>query len=321
MTQITLQIEPKKKETDISKKPKTRKFQATLLGYVNANSMWKGGDSSGETNRPVWAMLAGTEQALRPFVANLQKGNRAEIPPENNWNRRASIKFEWLKSAGYRFIWQKIMLDNSQEPLSVVQIYLPELFKLDPGMIDPHEVKFICLTPQHWYQAEFELLQINKKLQNTVLQHVKKLGLQDWPERYRYGFFKEKEQKPFSDFTDIEILKVIPIASHFMAYLDTRTEKPLLPDTSFAVQLYFFALKEKLATLSTVQGSQWDWEPGIKNSRWGWAKHPKLEYHEDGTQQCGLLPGIQFFCTQKQLDDFLSEQVSLFYQEKKKKVG
>lgn len=326
MNPTTLQIELKKEKTppppgQASRNPsanktkkKTRQFTAILLGYVNADSVWQGGVSAGETNRPVWSMLAGTEQQLRAFCANLQIGNRAEIPHEITYSREATTKFEWLRSVGYRYIWQRITLDNHPEPLAVVQIYLPDLCRLDPGMIDPQVVKFICLTPTDWQQQQLLLLTTSKpKLVQEILRHAYALKLHDWPQRYKIGKDSKQFHLPFSD---QDILATVPQAAYFAAYLDKRTQKPLLPDSEFHLQLYFYALQKGLATLPTVDGSVWDWEREVEQSQWGWAKHQQSKFHESNLEACGLLPGVQFNSSQEQLDAFLAEQIELYHDTK-----
>jgi hypothetical protein len=121
-------------------KGKGREFSAELLAYVKADTFWSGGQTDTDNNRPIWAMLGGTEQELRSFVANIQMGQRAALPVKD-YSRSAPIRFEWLKSGGYRYLWQKVSgltndtdtsdaeanASDNRADLALVTIYQPEL--------------------------------------------------------------------------------------------------------------------------------------------------------------------------------------------------
>ena len=62
-----------------AKKPKTRSFTAVLLAFVTADLLWEGGQASANEKRPVYLAIAQTDTAMRPFLANLLAGEKAEI--------------------------------------------------------------------------------------------------------------------------------------------------------------------------------------------------------------------------------------------------
>jgi hypothetical protein len=129
--------------------PKTRRFQVTYLAHLCANAWWSGGQAAADATRPVWLLVAATERAARPFVANLQTGHRAVLVPyrpDQTFTPSPLAQMELLKSAGYRFLWQRLT-GGPDGPLALVTAYLPDLFMLDPGLIDPTGVAFLALTP------------------------------------------------------------------------------------------------------------------------------------------------------------------------------
>jgi hypothetical protein len=114
---------------------KGRSFSAKCVSIVGA-----------ETMRPIWAQFAGTDAELRPFATNLRLGRKAE--PGNGRKHSNSDRLEFLKSAGYQVAWQR------ETEGSLVTFYHPDLFRLDPGMVDPEGAKFVMLTPQWWLDAQ-----------------------------------------------------------------------------------------------------------------------------------------------------------------------
>jgi hypothetical protein len=125
MKELTIQTE---------QKGKGRAFSASLVSYVEAAVLPRGND----TIRPVYLALAGTENELRPFVANLRTGKKAEA------GYRGRERFEVLKSSGFQCSWQRTPLG------ALVTLFAPDYFALDPGMVDPKGVEFIVLPAQRW---------------------------------------------------------------------------------------------------------------------------------------------------------------------------
>jgi hypothetical protein len=172
---------------------KGRAFAATLVSYIEARDFVQ---RNNDTIRPVFLTLAGTDNELRPFVANLRTGKRADA------ERRT--RFEILKKSGYQVAWQRTAKG------SLVTFFAPDLFALDPGMVDPAGVKFCLFPARRWLRPA--------------------------------GDVPVPECVPEERANDVRQL-----APLFIAYLDRRTRCPLIPDPRFYVQVFANALDEGLA--------------------------------------------------------------------------
>lgn len=204
---IELVIEPQKEG-------KGRSFRATLVSYVEAPGMLPKGN---DTTRPVFMVLAGSDNELRPFVANLRLGRKATT------GYKSREKYEILKSAGFQCAWQRAALG------SLVTLFAPDLFCLDPGMVDPKGVSFVLLPAKSW------LGPLAVRLPACV------------PE-------------------DCEA-DVRALAPLFIAYLDRRTRCPLIPDERFYAQVLAHALDEGLASFaggSSYGRDAWGVNGGLK---------------------------------------------------------
>lgn len=148
----TLTITTKPETTADGKERKSRSFSARLVGYIRADSMWAGGQAKTDTLRPVWARFADTEENMRAFLANLRSGHQAEQSSGEGYSRRVEAKFEFQRSAKYQYETQRIAQEtsNGAQYTHVVTASLPELLMLDPRMVDPDVVQFVCITPR-WY--------------------------------------------------------------------------------------------------------------------------------------------------------------------------
>ena len=192
-----------------------RVFMAHLLGWATADGLWSAG---GTTTRPVWMMVAGSDAEMRPFVANLQAGNKAELADNYGGARRGSQRFEILRKAGYATSWQRSSYG------SVATLYLADLFRIDPGMVDPTGIRFVVLPERRWLSPA-----------RLVSEPA--------------GFKKLQDSYAFtSDVTWADIVRTAPL---FVAYLDRRTRCPILPDPEFHVRLFWAAIESKMAVLSS----------------------------------------------------------------------
>src|SRR5690349_6905204 len=114
MESYVLVIEPRSPAAHATRRnapTKTRRFQVTYLAHLCANAWWSGGQAAADATRPAWLLFAATERAARPFVANLQTGHRAALVPyhpDATFTPSPVAQIELLKSAGYRFIWQRV---------------------------------------------------------------------------------------------------------------------------------------------------------------------------------------------------------------------
>lgn len=250
---------------------KGRSFQGTAVAIVTASGLCEA--SGGSCCRPVWAMFAGPDASLRPFVTNLKLGRKAD-PIGKNMRNNSEERIEFMKSVGYYVSWQK-------EPEgSLATIYHPDLFRVDPGMVDPDGIQFVLLVPSDW--AEHQKVQINEE---QALAHLKRVGL-------------PTDKVPFRD---------LVVASYLMAaYLDRRTHCPLVADGLFYLQLMVAALDQGLASTPS-DNLRW----GSTYREWGYQSHHG--FRAAGLDSVGIRQAYSFLAKHEQFDKFLAEQVTLFF--------
>ncbi len=251
---------------------KGRSFVSTLLASVQADALWA--RSSADSTRPVYMMFGGTENELRPFIANLQLGRKAEYLNPNRYSR-TNDKLEVLKSVGYQTVWQRTPHG------ATVTMFLPELFRLDPGMVDPTGVTFVILPEKKWLAS----VEPNA----AALDHIKPLASKATPEQLDW------------------ILRIAPL---FIAYLDRRTRCPLINDVRFYAQVLVNALSDGLASFSSETHNYHNREWG--KSSWG--------FKEIDTDDIGLAPGLAFRTTHEVLEAFLAAQVKFFFNRTKASI-
>jgi hypothetical protein len=248
---------------------KGRAFRAIMLAHVEADGLWAGGTTNVDNRRPVWAMFAGSEQELRPFTANLMSGRKAEISKGGSYSRK-NDRIEFLKSAGFQFTWQR------EEEGSVVTAFLPDLFRMDPGMVDKAGANFILLPTVEWLSAQ----NIDS---GPIVAHAEQLH---YPVK--------------SD----QLAAWVPMSFLFAAYLDRRTRCPLLSDARFYLQLMLAFLNRGCATISS------DSEPHYYGQRPFGAN---WRFIQDSTKDVGLADGIAFRAEHDTIEQVLAEQVSVFF--------
>jgi hypothetical protein len=238
---------------------KGRVFQAKLVSFIRADNLTPESNSN-KIIRPVWAMFAGSQDELRPFMANLRLGRVAK---ESN---RSS--FEFLKSIRWKIIYQK-------EPEGVLAtIYHPELFEMDPGMVDPKRIDFVILVDQEWKSKQ----DINIDKAKEYL--VKVNGSDD-------------------------LLTFLPIAPLFALYLDRRTRCPLINDELFYFHLLLMALKNNLASIVPSGGHYlYSYSKEFVSPYHG-CGHEGLERLNSES--------LTVSCNQSDFETFLAEQVLVFY--------
>jgi hypothetical protein len=123
---------------------KGRSFTAKCTCLVVADNMWVSGSS--DNVRPVWAQFVGSDAQMRPFATNLKLGRKAEQTGAGR--RSSSSRLEFLRSANYQLAWQR------ETEGTILTVYHPELFRLDPGMVDPGGAAFVMLTPSWWLEDQ-----------------------------------------------------------------------------------------------------------------------------------------------------------------------
>lgn len=259
-----VRIEPKKEG-------KGRTFHAVMLASVEADPIWSGGLSKSENMRPVWAMFAGSNQELQAFMANLTTGRLGLCSRVyGSYRPGKEDRIEFLRSARYQTIWQR------EEEGTVATIYQPDLFKMDPGMVDPSGIYFILLPSQEWFTAQ--------TLDVTPLtRHLESCGYaldQEWVDNWG------------------------PVAYLFAAYLDRRTRCPLVADGRFYTQLMAACLQNKLASFAIKDHFSRDQEFGV---------HSLHNYHEMGLENVGLRKGLVFSSNHSDFERVLAQEVETFF--------
>jgi hypothetical protein len=124
---------------------KGRAFSARAVATVVADTLVGAG---GNTIRPIWAQFIGSDAEMRPFMTNLRLRRKAE----ESHSRRGgdASRLEFLRTGGHQITWQR------ETEGSIATIFHPEIFRLDPGMVDPDGARFVMLVP-HWWLASQEL--------------------------------------------------------------------------------------------------------------------------------------------------------------------
>ena len=259
---------------------KTRQFSAILLAYMRADMLWEGGQANTNNLRPVYLVVAGTENGLRPFLANIRAWRKAEVQSDTRrWSSRNATCMEVLKSAGYAYTWQRG--DGARGGKQhLVTIYLPTLFNVNPGMIDKEMCSFISAPPAWWVKEQDAALRRElPDVCTAVLRHARRLGFAD---------------------SDDAILAALPQAAHYCMYLDRRTRRPLINDLAFCLQLYYAALEDGVASTSS------DKKGAFYHT---WAN----TFECSNVERVGLAARpVVTHVSQETIDDFLVKQVQLW---------
>lgn len=277
-----------------TKHGKTRRFSAVLLAYLTADPLWQGGQTeTGKTTRPVLLMVAESETALRPFMANIRLGRKAEVVSDgrSSYSREKEGYIQLLKSAGYSMTTQRVG-ENT-----IATFYLPELFNVDPGMVDPEFVRFVMAPPRWWVNKT--LGELGEKGIERVTNHLRKLGVTE-----------DANGRPNRIRSDVVVLlddipDLAGMACYFAQYLDRRTRKPIPPDPAFYAQLYIAALACGMATWSAEHENKWLYH------KWGatWGYKP---VRESGTEAVGLLPMTAVNTNHETLDELMARQIRIY---------
>lgn len=125
---------------------KGRSFRADLLAWIDAPDMFENG-GVGNNNRPIWITVATSEQETRAFVTNFRRGERAEKVSRHSYSR-STDRWQLVKSAGYQIHQQK------RGDGVVSTFFLPELFTINPGMVDPDRIQFVMLPSTQWLESQ-----------------------------------------------------------------------------------------------------------------------------------------------------------------------
>lgn len=249
---------------------KTHGFRAQLLAYAEADGLWDAGSAGTKVTRPVWMVLGCSEHEAGPFVANLQMGRAADMVPEQSWSSKVPERFEIQRSA--RFVYRREALPAGV----VVKVYHPDLFRRDPGMVDPKEARFLLLPDRAWCEAQpLDVV--------GAVGHVRRAGY-DWPVA--------------------ALRELLPIAPLFLAFLNRRTRVPLIPDAAFALQVLVGALANGMASRAEVENRYTAEEVPWTRGAFGYREH-RVEW-------VNALPGVAFKATQADLEPFLADMIDRY---------
>jgi hypothetical protein len=258
---------------------KGRSFSAVCVATITAYGQFPEGND-GKTIRPVWTLFAGTEAELRAFMANLKGGRKAEL---SGYGKKGDDeRLEYLRNVGFQLAWQR------EEEGALCTIYHPEMFRLDPGLIDPKGINFVLLVPTDWSNAQ----QVDTA---AAVKHVQGLA-------------------PEVDPTLLTTL--VPAAYLFAAYLDRRTGCPLVADGRFYLQLLVAALDKGIASLP---GHDIKYNSTYRDQEWGHHRHHEFDVEIGssserlGLESIGFQHAISVQSKHAPFEEFLAEQVILFY--------
>lgn len=276
-----------------SRTGKTRSFSAVYLASIRCDAIWEGGQTdTGLVVRPVYLAVAGSDAALKPFLANLRMGRKAVVhdPKARSWDKSNSY-IALLKSIQYGYAVQR------HGDSSLVQVYLPEVWQVDPGMTDPEELRFMAATPVWWHSAQMET--VGYAASSKILEHARHAGLHALP-TFTAGHHHQYASDPF---TDDDLLDLVPEAARFIQYLDRRTRRPIINTPAFYLQAYLFAFRSRLASRPVNDRYRRIW----------WQQDWAVDsFQTFGIDRLGLRPPVAFKATADQVDEFLAGQVRLY---------
>ncbi len=209
---------------------KGRSFAAELLAAIEVDHLWEYGRTTTDVRRPVWMVVASSEQNMRAFHANLLTGKRAETVSNNSTKER----WELVPSAGYAHHSRRI--GNSV----VTTYFLPELLRLDPGMVDPVNIRFMAIPAKAWVDSQsFDLPAARARL--LQLADVTPAAILESQKRWEQA--GERLSVVLSD----EALHLLLCEGSLMlAYLDRRCRYPIPFDPVFGAWLNLVCREDQL---------------------------------------------------------------------------
>jgi hypothetical protein len=265
---------------------KGRSFKGSLLASIDADRLWEGGNGADPMlRRPVYAVVGSSEQQSKTLLANLRTGRKAELGVVES-HRKAPLRMELLRSAGYRFVQQRC-------PSGVVIVaYLPDLFEIDPGMVDPKQITFVLAPSREWVSQDA----MSPAVVADAVAHGLSLGV-DVCENWR------DDDAPAIEARLADWARLAPL---FAAYIDRRTRAPLIPSVAFQLQLFVACLDKGFATLSTPPHTS----RFKRDAPFG--MNVAMGYREHDVEEIGHLPGVAFRATHEDFEPFLAEQAALY---------
>jgi hypothetical protein len=263
---------------------KTASFTAARLAVIECPSLTP--STGSVTFRPVWAVVAGTEMAMKYFIANIRLGKKIE--PDRTEIR--SERIEFLKTWGYR-----LDIQRPADGIVSANVYIRDVCTMDTGMVDPWGVRFLLVVPEEWHLQILE--KVSPKDIDDAIGHVRSQGL-------------NKNLTP-------EVLRsMIPTAILFSGYLDRRTRCPLIPTLKFQLQILCAALDNGLARFP---------DEGYRSHyrEWGFSSSYISKFQQQGLVEWGCheislkkdsrTPAcIGFRAEHKDVEEFLAKEVGVY---------
>lgn len=260
---------------------KGRTFRSVCLTTVEADTLWEGGAATTDNMRPVLAVFAGSDAEIRPFLMNLLQGRKASFASRESGYRKKEDRLEILKSSKFQVAWQR------EAEGTLATVFLPELFRMDPGMVDPVGAKFVLLPTHEWVKGQ-------KIDCAPIVRHVRRL--------------LPKDKLETIEALSVESLTaLVPLAFLFVAFLDRRTRCPILQDGRFYLQLLVTCLAEGLATWSTPEHSY----------RRDFGQVGSMRFRVEREAEMGFVPGLAFSASHQEIQRVLAEQTTIFFKVKR----
>lgn len=209
-------------ESDSASGKKGREFSANLLASVEADFVWQGGMATKSASRPVWLAVAASSGALAPFLANMRTGRTAvQVDGRSSGRKKGKPTLECPRGA--RYAWHVQRVTGGDE---VAYGYLPELFALDPGMVDEDTIRFVALYSQ------LQVPSITEEQFDSALQYVAK--------RHPH-----RAERLLSG--DPKARRLVVAAVACMTFLRSRSTIPMPNHVGLCTNILLMALSERLA--------------------------------------------------------------------------
>jgi hypothetical protein len=271
---------------------KGRRFRGYHVASIEADWLWEGGQASTEVRRPVYLMIAASKHESRALVANLRTGRKAILPETGSSHRSKhdGAKLELLRSAGYR-----VFAQECPDEMVVTTFYLPWLFEVDPGMVDPERIGFVTALPARWLTDELTFPP--GVLEDTVAYLTDTFGA------CSVDYKETLASRPAL------IDRLARIAPMFAAYLDRRTRAPLIPHPRFHAHLLCAALDPRRAPEGTYALATLANNANTYNDRYfgcGWP------YTERELDSGALAPGVAFYADHAAFETFLAKETAAY---------
>ena len=161
-------------------------------------------------------------------------------------------------------------------------IYLPDLYRVDPGMVDPLSVGFVMLPGIDWVADQ---------------------RIPDAAAIASYGrrLYRKHEQDDWYKAMD----ELVPLAFLFAVYLDRRTRCPLIADGRFYLQITLACLRDGLAGWPTSTYSR---------HREAFSGGPKFETHGLDEARIATRGAIAFGASQVDVETIMAKEVDVFFE-------